>query len=502
MTYKILDCTLRDGGYYNKWNFSLNFVKKYNSVIKKTKIDIVEIGFRKKNELKESKQLFLYTSDNTLQKIKFSKNQLVAVMIDLTDYRSLKDLEYLNTSFPDKKNSKISIIRIACNYEDKILLKPVVQILKNKKYIVAANLMKFTNLNEFKIIEFFSYAEKLKVDYFYLADSLGNCKPNNLKKLSNKIKKELKIEKFGFHSHNNLGLALSNSLTAVKLGFGIIDTSINGMGRGAGNLKLESLLEHQKKNKQAIIIKKFIKKNFLNLKKKYNWGTNKFYKQSAKYNIHPTYIQRLLAEKKYKKNIIKNIIKYLIKTKASSYDANIFETLFLKNNPIINKYQIKGDNILLIGAKTLTKNENKILINKDYNNYLFATLNYNPEINKKFIDYIFICNPFRLITENKIIKNTKIITPNIIGIWDKNNKNKIFYNISKSQNILINKKQCSFTKNLVLFYSLSFCIANNFKKILILGLSKNFINQFIINEVKKYVKKRSFNTIIKVKFSK
>ena len=173
--------------------------------------------------------------------------------------------------------------------------------------------MKFTNLNEFKIIEFFSYAEKLKVDYFYLADSLGNCKPNNLKKLSNKIKKELKIEKFGFHSHNNLGLALSNSLTAVKLGFGIIDTSINGMGRGAGNLKLESLLEHQKKNKQAIIIKKFIKKNFLNLKKKYNWGTNKFYKQSAKYNIHPTYIQRLLAEKKYKKNIIQNIIKYLTK---------------------------------------------------------------------------------------------------------------------------------------------------------------------------------------------
>jgi 4-hydroxy 2-oxovalerate aldolase len=133
MTYKILDCTLRDGGYYNKWNFSLNFVKKYNSVIKKTKIDIVEIGFRKKNELKESKQLFLYTSDNTLQKIKFSKNQLVAVMIDLTDFRSLKDLEYLNTSFPDKKNSKISIIRIACNYEDKILLKPVVQILKKKK---------------------------------------------------------------------------------------------------------------------------------------------------------------------------------------------------------------------------------------------------------------------------------------------------------------------------------------------------------------------------------
>ena len=71
MNFKILDCTLRDGGYYNKWNFSLNFAKKYNSVMKKTKVNIIEIGFRKNNPFNEKDKLFLYSSESTLKKIKF-----------------------------------------------------------------------------------------------------------------------------------------------------------------------------------------------------------------------------------------------------------------------------------------------------------------------------------------------------------------------------------------------------------------------------------------------
>ena len=148
MNFKILDCTLRDGGYYNNWNFSLNFAQKYNSIIKKTKVDIVEFGFRKNNVFSDKDKLFLYTTEKTLKKIRFGKNQLVSVMIDLADFRNKNDLYSLKKIFPEKKNSSISLIRLACNFEDKNLLKPVINILKKKNYLVAANLMKFTLLKK------------------------------------------------------------------------------------------------------------------------------------------------------------------------------------------------------------------------------------------------------------------------------------------------------------------------------------------------------------------
>jgi 4-hydroxy 2-oxovalerate aldolase len=125
--------------------------------------------------------------------------------------------------------------------------------------------MKFTLLKNNSIINFFEYAKKIQIDFFYLADSLGNCKPTDLIKLSNILKKKFTLKNFGFHAHDNLGLALSNSITAIRMGFGFIDTSINGMGRGAGNLKLEEFLKRQKKHKESWLIESFIQNKMLDL---------------------------------------------------------------------------------------------------------------------------------------------------------------------------------------------------------------------------------------------
>lgn len=500
MNFKILDCTLRDGGYYNKWNFSLNFANKYNTIIKKAKIDIVEIGFRKKNELNDKDKLFLYTSESTLKKIKFDKNQVVSIMIDLSDFKNPKDIENLKNYFPNKKKSSVSLIRLACNFENKNLLRSVVKILKKKNYLIAANLMKFTLLNNNSIINFFEYAKKINIDFFYLADSLGNCKPSDLIKLSNILKKKFALKKFGFHAHDNLGLALSNSITAIRMGFGFIDTSINGMGRGAGNLKLEELLKREKKKEELIIIKKFIKNKILSLKRKYNWGTNIYYKKSAKHNIHPTFIQRLIEEKKYNNKVIKRIIKFLGNTKSSSYDANIFDNLFLKNSFVKKKsYNLENKQILIIGSGNTSDNLKKYIF-QNKNKYLLATLNYNAKINQKFIDYVFICNPYRIITENNLIKDKKIIMPNISELFKKKNNKFIYYNIDHSNELSIKKTKCSFSKNMVLFYSLAFCIANKFKKIKIINISKNSINKFIIRQIAQYLKKKSVNTKLEYSF--
>ena len=78
-------------------------------------------------------------------------------------------------------------------------------------------------------------------DYFYMVDSYGGVYPEDVEKIYKEVKKHINV-KIGFHSHNNLELGLINSITAIHCGVDIIDATITGMGRGAGNLKMELLL--------------------------------------------------------------------------------------------------------------------------------------------------------------------------------------------------------------------------------------------------------------------
>ena len=253
---RILDCTIRDGGYYNKWNFSKFFLNDYLELISTLNIDWVEIGF-KKLILDKSYGNFISCDENFLNRIKFPKKIKVAVMIDCADFKSNENFNKLKKIFPPKKKSKISMIRIASSHEDLVHLKKIILFFKKKDYLVSVNLMKFTLLKENQILNFFLQLKKLNCDFFYLADSFGNCKPSQFKKILQTIKKKIDLSIFGYHGHNNFNLAYKNALLGKKLGIGLVDTSVNGMGRGAGNLLLEDYIKndlniYQKKNIKEI----------------------------------------------------------------------------------------------------------------------------------------------------------------------------------------------------------------------------------------------------------
>ena len=304
--FKVLDCTLRDGGYYNNWYFSTSFTKNYLSTLAKTNVDIIEIGFRKpinSTSIRLKKVgAFLYSDEKYLSKLNLPEKKQISVMIDLADYSENKGFIKLKKNFGESKNSVISMVRIACNYNDKKKVNKLVRYLKKKKYVVCVNLMKFTILENKQILSFFEFALKSGADFLYLADSFGNCLPSQIKNISKFLKKKIDIRRVGFHSHDNMGNALKNSIAAINEGFGIIDTSLMGMGRGAGNLKLEDFLYYKKRILEKRKIDIFSQDYLHPLKKKYQWGKNQYYNYSAKNNIHPTFVQRFLEEK----NLIKN----------------------------------------------------------------------------------------------------------------------------------------------------------------------------------------------------
>lgn len=496
---KILDCTIRDGGYYNKWNFSDRFVSEYLKLMSKLNIDWVEIGFRKQIENK-SYGKYIKTEDSVLQKINIPKNISLAVMIDSSDFKTSEQLIKLSKIFKSKKKSKISMVRIATSFEDLYYLKNIIKILKRKNYLISVNLMKFTLLKKNQIIKFFSKVKHMGADYFYLADSFGNCLPKNLYKISKLLIKKFDISKFGYHGHNNFNLAHKNAIVVKKLGFGLIDTSINGMGRGAGNLLLEDFTKNKLEFKQSKSLKSFIRIFMKKLKKEYRWGPSYPYFFSAKHNIHPTFIQNLLNEKKFLFKDIFSILNFLKSKDSKKFDPNVFDNFFLKTNPIK-----KNSNINLNKEINLYCNNptiDKIKINSK-DSFKSASLNFNKYVKSNHYDFLFICHPYRLMTEFKTIQNLnkKIILPNfnILNINEKKDMNLNFYNYYFSDKFFLNKNYCRYNKNLVLIFALSYCIVNNVEKINLYGLSKNDENKKIIKFMDKYLKNKKLNSKILVK---
>jgi 4-hydroxy 2-oxovalerate aldolase len=81
------------------------------------------------------------------------------------------------------------------------------------------------------------------IDVIYFADSNGNLTPESVGDISEEIKRGISVG-LGFHAHDNMGLAMSNSIAAVKHGASFIDASLLGMGKGIGNLKLEKWIAY------------------------------------------------------------------------------------------------------------------------------------------------------------------------------------------------------------------------------------------------------------------
>ena len=239
----ILDCTLRDGGYYNKWDFDRGIVNRYLAAMKATSVNVVELGFRSlpKNTFMGP---YIYTTDEFINQLDLPKGPIYGVMIDGKEFieNSGGSESPINKLFQIKEKSPITLVRIAINFNHILESESIAKQLKDMGYQVALNLMQAHGKSEKDYIEtaksIFSWNV---VDVLYFADSMGNMAPEDVKKTCQSLKKGWPGT-LGIHTHNNKNLALINSMTAVENGVTWCDGTITGMGRGAGNASTESLI--------------------------------------------------------------------------------------------------------------------------------------------------------------------------------------------------------------------------------------------------------------------
>ena len=292
---KLLDCTLRDGGYYTNWDFDKNLVREYLNYIEKLPIEYIEIGYRSKLKDEYFGEYF-YLPFNTIEFIKNNTSKKLSIMLNVKDCLDIDLKELL-----DDIKEDIDIIRLAIDpnkIEDGL---NVAKTLKEAGFKVGFNLMYISKIEDnHKIYKYLKEIEKYG-DILYLVDSYGAIFPNSLEKLIQNIQKSISLP-LGFHGHNNLELAFSNTLVAIKNGIEYIDSTILGMGRGAGNLKTELFLTYLKTNNNFDVDLNILSKLvelFKPLQDKYKWGTNFAYIVSGSYSLPQKDVMEALEINRY-----------------------------------------------------------------------------------------------------------------------------------------------------------------------------------------------------------
>ena len=138
---KILDCTLRDGGYYNAWNFNKNLLKKYFTAIEHSTVTYIELGFRFVDQSSGLGPL-AYSSEEFINNLDLPKDKSYGVMINAKDYITLKDpIDQIKKTFINAKKSKISFVRIAVDLPNVSKCKHIAKVLNSLGYSVMVNLM-------------------------------------------------------------------------------------------------------------------------------------------------------------------------------------------------------------------------------------------------------------------------------------------------------------------------------------------------------------------------
>ena len=422
---EILDCTLRDGGYVNNNHFGYQNIKNIITKLEKANIDIIECGYLLDDSEAYSKDVTEYRRIDEL-----TEQSLIDIDSNHNYTLMLLGEKYKIENLPECHNEKNNIIRMSFHKHHLPRAIEYAKEIVKKGYRLFLQPTVIMNYKDEEIIAMLNAFNEITLEGVAIVDTFGQMVLEDIVKITKLFDQYLDPKiKLAFHAHNNLQMAFANAIAFINNTNEeraiVIDASLYGMGRGAGNLPTELLANYlnqtYQKNYNISSLLEACDTTIENIKRKKPWGYSLAYYLSARYACHPSYVLYLLNKKMLDSSDIDQVLQMISRDKTVEYDKDYIEELYLtynqQNIDDSNSYkhlkkQIGDKKVVLIGpGKTLNRYYEKIQQYISEHNCFVITIN-NPNLLEH--DAVFYSNKKRYYSmKNHQEEKMELLTSNI-----------------------------------------------------------------------------------------
>lgn len=281
---KVIDCTVRDGGLMNKWQFDDAFVRQVYQSLIEAGIDYMEIGYLSSESAFSRDEVgpWKFCGEDDLQRVTEGDEK----KIKLSAMADIGRIDH-NDILP-KSESSLDMIRTACYVHQVDAAIDLAHHCIDKGYETTINLMAVSTVKPRELEEALDDLAKSRVPIIYLVDSFGAFYSEDIEFLAKKYIERLPGKTIGIHTHNNQQLGFANTISAIICGINYLDATLYGIGRGAGNCPLELLISFLKNPKFDVRpLIKVIEDQILPWREKIDWGYFIPYMVTGVLNQHP-----------------------------------------------------------------------------------------------------------------------------------------------------------------------------------------------------------------------
>jgi len=288
---KVLDCTIRDGGLINKSQFADKTVSAVYQACLESGIDYMEVGY------KNSPHRFpvadygpwRHCEEEDLRRV-VGDHDSAATGLKLSAMADAGGKSDWKRQIIPADQSVLDMIRVACYVHQISEAAEMVRFAHEQGYETTLNIMAISVVSEAEIDQALAVAATLPINAIVVVDSYGNLYREQIDFLVRKYQEAVgdRGVTVGIHAHNNQQLAFANTIEAVILGANLVDASLMGLGRGAGNTPMEILLGFLRNPKFHIRpVLKAVQETILPLRADMDWGPSIPYSLSGQMNAHP-----------------------------------------------------------------------------------------------------------------------------------------------------------------------------------------------------------------------
>lgn len=437
---KLLDCTLRDGAYLIDKKFGDTNIRGIIEGLLKARIDIIEIGFFQDDGFEDGKTVF-FNSKQAKQYIPADKQgAMFTVLADYSRY-NVKNLD-------DCNGISIDAVRECFFKKERYNAIEYCKIIKAKGYKCFVQPVDILGYTDIELIEFINLVNEVEPYCLSIVDTFGAMYQEDLHRIFEIIDHNLiKTCRIGFHSHNNMQMSNALSQEFVRMTYGkrevVVDGTVSGMGRGAGNTPTELIAQYMvsqlKYNYNMDALLDIIDDYMDNIKARCSWGYSTPFFVAGCYSAHVNNIAYLTKKNSIRSKDIRYILNKIGALSRKRYDYDLLEKTYIdylesdindsNNLEKLGKTLINRNVLIMAPGSTIVSESEKVREYIFRKKPIIISINFIPEIVD--VDFIYMSNTrrYNYWKENETYKSKKrILTSNLKDYSDDENEIIISFN--------------------------------------------------------------------------